>query len=51
MSTRQTITKTATRVLIDEVRSSPVDEYLDRLHRRLIWVLAIAVVVLVMIGS
>jgi hypothetical protein len=50
MSTKQTTTKTATRVLTDVVRSSPVDEHLDRLHVRLLWIFAaIVVLVLVMI--
>lgn len=49
MSTQQATTKTATRVLIDEVRSSAVDQYLNRLHTRLLWVLAIVVLILVII--
>ena len=50
MSTQQTTTKTATRVLTDVVRSSPVDAYLDRLHLRIFWVLlAIVVLIIVMI--
>ena len=46
MSTHQVTTKTATRVLTDEVRASPVDLYLERLHLRLFWILAVIVVVL-----
>ncbi len=49
MSTHQVTTKTATRVLTDEVRASPVDLYLERLHLRLIWILVFLVVVLWMI--
>lgn len=49
MSTETSTTRTLTRVLTDEVRASPVDRYLAALHRRLFWVLAIAVVVLVIL--
>lgn len=49
MSTQQTVTKTSTRVLTDEVRMSPVDEYLERRQRQLLWLTAGAVVVLVII--
>ncbi|RKT43022.1 hypothetical protein [Thiocapsa rosea] len=48
MSTKQTTTKTATRVLTDVVRSSPVDAYLERAHRRIFWVL-IAILLLILL--
>lgn len=46
MSTHQVTTKTATRVLTDEVRVSPVDLYLGQRHLRLFWILAFIIVVL-----
>lgn len=49
MSTHQVTTKTATRVLTDEVRASPVDLYLERLHLRLFWILLFIVVALLII--
>lgn len=49
MSTRQATTKTATRVLTDVVRSSPVDEYLERAHRRMLWVLVAILLLIVLI--
>ena len=49
MSTHQVTTRTATRVLTDEVRASPVDLYLERLHLRLFWILLFIVVVLLII--
>src|SRR5262245_38985603 len=35
--------RTADRVLVDEIRQSPVDEYLRRSRRRIAWAVAIAV--------
>lgn len=49
MSTHQVTTKTGTRVLTDEVRASPVDLYLERLHLRLFWILAFIIVVLLIL--
>jgi len=49
MSTQQVVTKTRTVVLTDDVRVSPVDEYLDRAHLRLFWILLIGVVILAII--
>ena len=49
MSTQQVTTKTATRVLTDEVRAGPVDQYLERLHLRLFWILVFVVLVILII--
>lgn len=45
-NTPQTTTKTLTRVLTDEVRSSPVDRYLEPRNAIALAVLAIVVVLL-----
>ena len=49
MNTRQVRTRTATRVLTDEVRSSPVDDYLEPRHLLLLWGLVIAVIMIMII--
>lgn len=49
MTTHQVTTKTATQILTDEVRTSPVDEYLGRVHARLLWILAVILILLIII--
>lgn len=43
----ETHTKTASKVLVDEVRESPVDKYLLRFRRRVLLVLLLIVIALV----
>lgn len=47
MNTRKVETKTATTVLTDEVRSSPVDLYLEPRQWLLLWILVIVVILIV----
>jgi hypothetical protein len=42
----ETHTKTAQGVLVDEVRESPVDKYLLRFRRRVVWALLLIVLAL-----
>ena len=49
MSAHEITTRTATRDLTDEVRASPVDVYLGRLHTRLFWIAVVIAIVLLLI--
>lgn len=49
MNTRQVMTRTATRVLTDEVRASPVDHYLERRQWWLLWGLVFVVILILII--
>lgn len=42
-------TKTKTRVLRDDVRESPVDIYLQGMHRRIVWVILFLLVIVIIL--
>ncbi|WP_200334232.1 hypothetical protein [Thiocystis violacea] len=49
MSAMTSTTTTKTRVLTDEVRESPVDIHLQRVHRRILWVILFLVAIIIIL--
>jgi hypothetical protein len=50
MNRNQISTQTKDTLLVDEVRVSPVDTQLLRNHRRVLWILALSVALILLIG-